>query len=59
MTEPVFVDGRWQTPQLCDDCIVENATRPLTAEQASDFARVTKELRQSLANDLGKSDGRS
>jgi hypothetical protein len=59
MTEPVFVDGRWQTPQLCDDCIIENASRPLSAEQSKDFARVTKELRKSLANDSRDLDDRS
>lgn len=44
MTEPVFVDGQWRTPHSCDDCILEDARRPLTAEQSEDFARLTEQL---------------
>jgi hypothetical protein len=44
MTESVFVDGQWQTPSLCDECIVENASKPLTKEQQQDFVRVSEQL---------------
>lgn len=53
MTEPVFVDGRWRTPTLCDDCISENASRPLTEEQTKNFARVSKQLLRRIQDDSG------
>lgn len=60
MTEAVFVDGQWQTPQWCDECIVENAGRPLTDQQTQDFARVTEQLLRRVRNDSGgRSEDRS
>lgn len=53
MTEPVLVDGRWRTPTMCDDCIVENASRPLTEEQVEDFAGATEQLLRITKRDFG------
>ena len=53
MTEPVFVDEEWRTPTMCDDCIVENASRPLTEEQVEDFAGATEKLLRITKRDFG------
>ena len=44
MTAPVFVDGQLRTPSRCDQCIIEDASKPLTPEEAEDFARVTEQI---------------
>jgi hypothetical protein len=51
LTEAVFVDGVYHVPDLCDECIIDNASQPLTDSQLDDFQQLTVQLHRRAKRD--------